>query len=177
MGLWAPISMEPTSGRTTPTPENVRFRVGLDPHQLNAYVCRRACPCQSQHRNVYPHPVRWVQSPPLSLYKTRLYRTLILDLSLHSHGRADNQRPWVSGGFTRATRLDVRRTGHTSAPLKSGWVHLIGNQIIKKRMPAIHIRWVQSGYRGPKTKKALTTFCRKCLFLLVELRGIEPLTS
>ena len=54
---------------------------------------------------------------------------------------------------------------------------MIGNRIFKKRVAATHIWWVQSVYRTPETKKGLTAFCHKSLFLLVELRGIKPLTS
>ena len=55
-----PTLMEPDGEVTTPTPENVRIRVGYDTHQLNAYVRGGTYPCQSMQLYVYPHPVRWV---------------------------------------------------------------------------------------------------------------------
>ena len=105
-----PTSMEPDGERTTPTPENVRFRVG---YAFPSIKCLRLWTRLSMP---IPSPQRasssraWVQT-------------------LHSRGRADNQRPLVSGGFTRATRLDVRRQRHRVAwvetggfPVAGGWV-------------------------------------------------------
>jgi hypothetical protein len=54
---------------------------------------------------------------------------------------------------------------------------MIRSQMKVKNMTGIRFGVVQGGYGHPYKKKGLTAFCHKSLFLLVELRGIEPLTS